>query len=305
MNRRLASAGGGIYLARVSPSASATTRGSPGEPSAEDVTRANVSYHAELAPDYDDRMELFHPRVRRVYRELIEGHVLSHFDAGAPLSALDVGCGTGLLEDYLLPRVRDLVAFDVSEAMLAVARAKHPGVRFVRGDAYAMPPEADREFDVVCANALLHHLKDYERVLDAMVQRLRPGGVLFLGYEPNAIAFSLLAPLRALYRKLLPEERVEAVAARVGDDVESLAEYHQFYRNGISARRIARRLRSQGCDDVRVFYRAEHFLGLLQDRTGRRWLDFAPSALLRLVGPLAVSFHLVARKQRVATKPKP
>jgi ubiquinone/menaquinone biosynthesis C-methylase UbiE len=266
------------------------------DPSAREVTDANIAYHTELADEYDERMELYHPRVQNVYRELFERHVFSRFPAGASLSALDVGCGTGLLETFLVPRVSDVVAFDICPAMLEVARRKHPQIAYGLGDAYAMPAEADRSFDIVCGNALLHHIKDYETVLQEMTSRVRPGGVLFLGYEPNALAFSLFAPLRVPYRKLMPEQRVSGVAEKLGSEHEGLAEYHQFYAHGLSPRRIARRLRREGFDDVRTFYRAEHFLALLKDRVSLDWIEWFPTVLLRLVGPLSVSFHIIAGK---------
>ena len=46
-------------------------------------------------------------------------------------TVVDLGCGTGLLEGHLVPRVGDgrIVAVDFSAEMLALARARHPSER--------------------------------------------------------------------------------------------------------------------------------------------------------------------------------
>jgi SAM-dependent methyltransferase len=256
-------------------------------PSADEVTRANIAYHDDLAGSYDERAELFHPRVLGVYQEIFDREVWPR--VGPKPRALDVGCGTGFLERFLVPRCSQVVAYDVSTGMLDRARAAYPTVDFRVGDAYALAPP-DGPFDVVCGNALLHHLKDYERVLSRMADLVRPGGVLFLGYEPNELSFRVLAGVRKVYRRLLPEKRIEPLG-----DLERLAEYHQFFSDGISPRRLKNFLASRGMR-ARVFYRGEHFLGQLKDRLGWDLVSWVPQKLLGLGGPLTPNFHLVAWK---------
>jgi ubiquinone/menaquinone biosynthesis C-methylase UbiE len=258
--------------------------------SAEAVTQANIEYHDALAARYDERAELFHPRIQAVYRRIFEEKVFARLGGGT-LRALDVGCGTGFLEHFLVGRCR-VVAYDVSEGMLARARAQFPEVEFRVGDAYALAPP-DGPFDVVCENALLHHLKDWERALERLCAQVRPGGALFLGYEPNALAFRVLKPVRAVYRRVAPEHRVQHVAEEHSAELERLAEYHQFFSDGLDPREVRRRLEAMGFE-VEVLYRAEHFLGQLRDRLGWRLVDWVPFAPLRLVGPLALNFHVVA-----------
>src|SRR6185295_11189534 len=196
-------------------------------------------------------------------------------DLGAA-HVLDLGCGTGYLEQFLARRCGHVTAVDVSAGMLAVARRKHPEVRFVEQDVYAFPIEPGA-WDVICENALLHHLKDYEEVLDRMMAGCRPGGILFLGYEPNAVAFRLLAPLRALYRAVFAEGRVQDVNAGLASgEYEKLAEYHQFYGYGLSARALRRRLAAGGFRDVRIFYPTISFLAQVTDRTRLPLLPLAP-----------------------------
>jgi len=51
-------------------------------------------------------------------------------------TCLEAGCGTGKNSEWLIRRCKELVAVDLSEGMLAIAREKYsqPGVRFVQAD---------------------------------------------------------------------------------------------------------------------------------------------------------------------------
>jgi SAM-dependent methyltransferase len=93
-------------------------------------------------------------------------------------SALDVGCGDGVLTPKLAARAQRVTAIDVSREMIAIAR--HNGapenVTYVAGDllTYPLPTES---FDFIAAVAVIHHMP-LEVVLGRMSALLRQGGVL-------------------------------------------------------------------------------------------------------------------------------
>ena len=76
-----------------------------------------------------------------------------------PARTLDVACGTGFLTRELRGEVTGL---DASESMVAIARARMPGARFVVGDALALP-FADGSFDRVFTGHFYDHLQPGER----------------------------------------------------------------------------------------------------------------------------------------------
>jgi len=78
--------------------------------------------------------------------------------AGPRASLLDLGCGIGLLPDFLRARGMlerfDYHGVDLSPRMIAAAQARHSGLRFEARDVLERPL-ADASFDYVVMNGLL------------------------------------------------------------------------------------------------------------------------------------------------------
>lgn len=98
-------------------------------------------------------------------------------------TALDLGCGTGEMLRLLLQADpgRELYGLDLSEEMLAEARAKLQGRAALKvGDSERLP-YPDGMFDVVYCNDSFHHYPAPEKVLGEVFRVLRPGGTFLLG----------------------------------------------------------------------------------------------------------------------------
>jgi ubiquinone/menaquinone biosynthesis C-methylase UbiE len=101
-------------------------------------------------------------------------------------SAVDLGAGTGLLTLALAPRVREVVAVDISERMLerlddlAIADGVH-NVDPLVADLRRLPLE-DESATLVVSNYAFHHLDDLGKELALAEARriLRPGGRLVI-----------------------------------------------------------------------------------------------------------------------------
>jgi SAM-dependent methyltransferase len=92
---------------------------------------------------------------------------------------LDLGCGPGRLYPHLPPT--DYCGLDVDAGHLVRARALYPGVRFEQQDIATGCPNFDlRDFDLIVASGLIHHLHDaaVKRALEFCRDRLRIGGRL-------------------------------------------------------------------------------------------------------------------------------
>jgi SAM-dependent methyltransferase len=108
-----------------------------------------------------------------------ELHQLFAHVAPRAQSLLDVACGTGhhlehLRHDYAVE------GLDISPEMLAVARARCPGVRFHEGSLVDF--SLGRTFDIVCclfgAIGYAATLDNLRASIRCMARHLRPGGVL-------------------------------------------------------------------------------------------------------------------------------
>ncbi|HLF95764.1 MAG TPA: methyltransferase domain-containing protein [Methylococcaceae bacterium] len=122
------------------------------------------------APRYDR----FATMQRRSGEELL-GELCRN--AAAPATVIDLGAGTG----FFLPALREmagdapLIAVDLSETMLHLARQRVVDVRPVAGDAENLPL-ADNLADVVFANLALQWCNDLPRAFAECRRVLRPGG---------------------------------------------------------------------------------------------------------------------------------
>ena len=95
---------------------------------------------------------------------------------------LDFGCGAGRIAGVLVNRARSVTGVDVSAAMLALARARVPGARFVEVHGGALP-FADVAFDLVLAVDSFPFLVQTGSIgpqLAEIARVLRPGGRLLV-----------------------------------------------------------------------------------------------------------------------------
>ena len=99
--------------------------------------------------------------------------------------ALDIGTGKGLTAMAMARQGLEVVSVDpdADEQALASLLAAEEGlgerIRFVRGDASALPYSADH-FGCAALVDVLHHLQDPGPVLEETARALRPSGILIL-----------------------------------------------------------------------------------------------------------------------------
>lgn len=125
-----------------------------------------------LAPEYDQRY--CHERYKREDADLF-GRI-RHLITGV---TLDVGCGTGLLLDWLaLPR-SSYLGLDPARAMLAEFRKKHPGYTTIHGTVAGtrLPPAET----VVALYGVGSYLSRMER---AVLRDLAPTQIIMF-YQPD------------------------------------------------------------------------------------------------------------------------
>ncbi len=132
----------------------------------------------EQAATFDEEPDhgLLDPAVRAAWTDL-----LLPLLPPAPADVIDLGSGTGTLAVLLAQNGYVVRGLDLSEQMVAAARAKAAAagvpVEFRPGDA-AEPPFAPASSDVVLARHVLFMLPDPTAALERWIRLLRPGGRL-------------------------------------------------------------------------------------------------------------------------------
>jgi ubiquinone/menaquinone biosynthesis C-methylase UbiE len=130
----------------------------------------NRAYYDQFAQNYEDHR---HGGYHLLVDDLESALVL---DEARGKDVLEVGCGTGLILRRVAEVARSHVGLDLSEGMLAKARAR--GLNVVQGSATELPFE-DGSFDLSYSFKVLSHVPDLKKALREMARVTRPGGRVF------------------------------------------------------------------------------------------------------------------------------
>jgi 2-polyprenyl-6-hydroxyphenyl methylase/3-demethylubiquinone-9 3-methyltransferase len=127
-------------------------------------------------------------------RDMIDQHWQCDECSRTPLqdkTALDVGCGAGLLAEPLARLGAKLTAIDASPELIEVAR-EHARAMAIEIDYRATAvEEIEGQFDLVTCMEVIEHVADPAAFMTALAKRLAPDGLLFLS-TPNQTSWSRL-----------------------------------------------------------------------------------------------------------------
>jgi 2-polyprenyl-6-hydroxyphenyl methylase/3-demethylubiquinone-9 3-methyltransferase len=152
-------------------------------------------------------------------------------------SALDVGCGAGLLAEPLARLGAKVTGIDAAPEVIAVAR-EHAAARGLDIDYRVSAVEAlEGQFDLVTCMEVVEHVADPAAFLASLAQRLAPDGLLILS-TPNATGWSKLMMITLAeglgripagthdFDKFIAPERMKVLLADAGlgcVDIEGIA----------------------------------------------------------------------------------
>jgi len=135
-----------------------------------------ASYYAKRAAEY----ERFYAKPERQADHAILRERIPALLSGR--CVLEIACGTGYWTEFIAKRATELVALDLNEEVLEIARSKPvPAnrVTFVRASAYDIP-DFGRRHDALFAGFWWSHvlLKDLDRFLESATKAVAPGALL-------------------------------------------------------------------------------------------------------------------------------
>ena len=157
--------------------------------------RADEAAHfGKLAKDWWDpkgssaMLHRLNPVRLQFLREAIDLHWAGDIEARRPLAgktALDVGCGAGLLCEPLARLGADVTGVDAAPENAAAAAVHAEGagfdIRYIAGEVGALDIGS---FDLVTAMEVIEHVADKAAFVAALAGRLAPGGLMVLS-TPN------------------------------------------------------------------------------------------------------------------------
>lgn len=125
------------------------------------------------------------------------------------VSALDVGCGGGILAEALAEQGAMVTGIDMAESPLAVAKLhlaeSGAKVDYRHCTAEKMADEKPAQFDVVTCLEMLEHVPSPSSVVDACARLVKPGGhVFFSTINRNPKSFMLAIVGAEYLLRLLP-----------------------------------------------------------------------------------------------------
>lgn len=146
-------------------------------------------------------------------------------------NVLEVGCGTGSTALELADNVKHIMAADISDEMIEIAKVKAQqngtlNVSFAQCDlGHGLPGQ--RPFDVILAFNLLHLLPNAENVVADIASRLEKGGIFIsktpclAGYVWKYLPFIKLLQLfgKAPFVRILSVKAVEKMIEDAGFDI--------------------------------------------------------------------------------------
>lgn len=109
-------------------------------------------------------------------------------------SILDIGCGAGLLTNYLSLQGHEVFGIDLSQTSLDIAAKKDitKKVQYQKADAYHLP-FADQSFDCVCAMDVLEHVENPKKLIAEASRVLKNQGMFFFHtFNRNILSYLLI-----------------------------------------------------------------------------------------------------------------
>jgi 2-polyprenyl-6-hydroxyphenyl methylase/3-demethylubiquinone-9 3-methyltransferase len=164
------------------------------------IVPAEVEQFGKLAGDWWDpngssaMLHKLNPVRLKYVRDQIDQHWQADECSRSPLAgktALDVGCGAGLLAEPIARLGATTTGLDAAPELIGAARehaaAMGLAIEYRAGELAAL----QGRFDLITCMEVIEHVADPAAFIAELAQRLAPGGLLILS-TPNATAWSKL-----------------------------------------------------------------------------------------------------------------
>ena len=209
------------------------------------------------------------------------------FGGKSGIKALDVGCGSGAVMEFLDSRGYETYGIDMSE--VAIAFCKERGLRAEYGTADKIR-SPDATFDAVFALDVLEHIEDDGKAVAEIARVLKPGGVFIATVPAHQFLFSYHDRLLHHKRRYGKTELIALIQTQFS--IESISWIHASILFPVIASRLAKKaLRvSSKTSDVKPIHPLLNKIGSMVYAVELAWFR----AFKRL--PFGLSLMVIAQK---------
>lgn len=158
------------------------------------------NHYQTLANKYDQFWESSPEFINFFTEKIIESLKLVSEDI-----LVDLGCGTGIFSKAIisqLPLDNPIICVDPSDKMLAKIPQTNQYQPLVK-DAVEFAHESG-QYDKILIKEMIHHIKDKEKLLQGLFERLNSGGILLLILLPPTIEYPLFKEALRIYEAVQP-----------------------------------------------------------------------------------------------------
>ena len=221
-----------------------TSEGLPGAITS--IVQEEIEQFGKLAGDWWDpkgasaMLHKLNPVRLSYIRDWIDQHWALDEHSRRPLAgktALDVGCGAGLLAEPLARLGAKVTAIDPAAELIEAAREHAAGQGLDIDYRVSAIENLEGTFDLITSMEVIEHTADPQQFLNDLAKRLAPNGLLMLS-TPNATSWSKLITITLAegfgaipkgthdFEKFISPERMKQLMANAGLkclDVEGIA----------------------------------------------------------------------------------
>lgn len=229
---------------------------------------ANIAVHSAMA-EYYNQVE---PHFRSESTVRVEAIIQSLISESSVVNALDLGCGTGFMINFLKKYANRIVGVDVTKAMLEkVDLTGNAKIELINSDTgtVKLPME---HFDLVTAYSFLDHLYDLRPTINKAYESLKHGGNFYADLCPNYYFWKAIKELNKdiIYEPVIQREvnavwnKGEEIELKFGVNKDTFvaAEYQKHVRGGLKEEDLADLLSEVGFTNIKFVY--HWFIGQAQ-----------------------------------------
>lgn len=138
-----------------------------------------MSEFDNIAATWDDNP------LRNERAQLVADYILQDISEPESKKAFEYGCGTGTLSFYLQPYLDHIVLADNSQGMLNVLDQKIKERSIDNMEPLFLDLQQDdrqelKDYDLLYTMMTLHHVSDYQTVIQKLHQKLRKNGLIYI-----------------------------------------------------------------------------------------------------------------------------